>query len=58
MGPAQLDIERIEDDGVFTEQLAVAFEAAYSGAAGIGTAAGEVNCSLPDGGEPLLDTEP
>lgn len=53
VGPAEVGVDRVEDDEVFQDQLAVAFEATYSGAAGIGQAQGQAICSLPDGGEPL-----
>ncbi len=58
-GPVDVGIARERgEEGTFEPQLTIAFEGTYAGAAGVGSAEGEVICSLPNGGEPLLDAEP
>lgn len=58
-GPVDVGISRERgEEGTFEPQLTIAFEGTYAGAAGVGSAEGEVICSLPNDGEPLLGAEP
>lgn len=58
-GPVDVGIARERgEEGTFEPQLTLSFEGTYAGAAGVGSAEGEVICSLPNGGEPLLGAEP